>query len=151
DVVTDLVGEEGERDPEPTAEDVPEVREVLAEQALVGVDAEGDLERVQRLRIDAAPVVGHHRQRRVARHEARDEEVQRDRRPEGDHEEPHPAEDEPQDPRLMSENCASGRHPLGFRWRSMTPQSGTSYAAGFAKAFFFVTQPARWDVLYWYQ
>src|ERR1041385_6663941 len=46
---------------------------------------------------------------------------------------------------------ASGRHPLGFRWRSMTPQSGTSYAAGLANGFFFVTQPARFEVLYWYQ
>ena len=115
------------------------------------VDAERDLERVQRLRVDAAPVAGHHRERRVARHEARDEEVQRDRGPERDHEEPEPAEDESHAPRLMSGNCASGRHPFGFRWRSMTAQSGTSYAAGFANALFFVTQPASDLVLYWYQ
>jgi hypothetical protein len=33
----------------------------------------------------------------------------------------------------------------------MTPQSGTSYAAGFANGFFFVTHPVSELVLYWYQ
>ena len=32
----------------------------------------------------------------------------------------------------------------------MTPQSGTSYAAGFANGFCFETQPPRDFVLYWY-
>src|SRR6476620_4161255 len=44
-----------------------------------------------------------------------------------------------------------GSYPFGFRWRSMTPQSGCSYAAGFAYGFCWVTQPDRLFVLYWYQ
>src|SRR4029077_14545243 len=85
------------------------------------------------------------------RHEARDQEVQRDRRPERDHEEPEPAEDEPHDPRLMSAHSPSGTHPFGLRGSRITPQSGTSNAAGFANGFFFVTQPLIDFVLYWYQ
>ena len=85
------VREERERDAEVAASKMlPRYVKYGREQALVGVDAEGDLERVQRLRVEVAPVAGHHRQRRVAGHEARDEEVDRDRRPERDDEEPQP-------------------------------------------------------------
>ena len=40
---------------------------------------------------------------------------------------------------------------FGLRWRSITPQSGFSYAAGRANGSPFSTQPARSLVLYWYQ
>ena len=110
------IREERERDPEAPAEDVAEVVEVLADEALVRLDAERDLERVQGLRVDVPVVAGHHRLGRVARHEARDEEVHRDRRPERDHEEPKPAKDEPHDPRLM----------LG----ELVPQAVTLWASG---------------------
>src|SRR3954464_1652234 len=46
--------------------------------------------------------------------------------------------------------CSTG-YALGFRLRSITPQSGFSYAAGLAKVFSFVAQPDRSLVLYWYQ
>jgi hypothetical protein len=125
-VVGDGVREERQRNAQVPSEDVAEVGEVRAEQALVVVDAERDLERVQRLRVDVAAIAGHHCDGRVARHEARDQEVQRDRRPERDHEEPQSAEDEPHNPRLISARFSLGAQPFGFRWRSMTPQSGTS-------------------------
>jgi hypothetical protein len=100
-LVRDRVREERQRDAEVTAGDVPEVREVRADQALVVVDAERDLERVQRLRVHVTLVPGHHRDRGVPRHEARDEEVQRDRRPERHDKEPKSSEDEPHLARLM--------------------------------------------------
>src|SRR5581483_1649769 len=136
--------------PEASAAHVAEVREVGTQQALVAVDAEGDLERVQRLRTDAPAVPRHHRDGGIAGHEARDEEVQRHRRPEGDHEERQTAEYEPHRARLMLV-ASLDDYPFGARWSSTTPQSGFSNADGRAYAFCGVTQPVRSLVLYWYQ
>src|SRR4029077_2435077 len=66
--------------------------DVLLEDVLLGVDAEQDLEGVQRVRAQRAAVLPQHRDRRVPRHQPRQHEVDGERRPQGEGEEAEAAE-----------------------------------------------------------
>src|SRR5262245_16983616 len=74
---------------------IAEVVEVLVDEALLGIDAEGDLERFQGLRADPAVEFGYQGHSRIARHQARQEEIQREARPKRSKEESEPAKGEP--------------------------------------------------------
>ena len=52
---------------------------------------------------------------------------------------------------MSGELCLRPVIPSASGAASTTPQSGTSYAAGFAYGFPCVTQPVSDFVLYWYQ
>jgi hypothetical protein len=69
--------------------------DVLRDQALVRVEAELRLERLEGLRGDRALELAQHRQGRVARHQPRQQEVQRDRNPQRQHKEAQAAQHEP--------------------------------------------------------
>ena len=114
-----------------------EVVEVLREQALVAVDAEGDLQRVQGLPADPAVEAPDQRLRRVARHQPRDEEVDRQRRPEREGEEAEPPQDD-----------TSPATHFGCRCSRTTSTSGTWKADGSAIGFDGESQPENDAVSY---
>jgi hypothetical protein len=58
-----------ERGAEVAGQDLVQVAEVLREQALLRVDPEQDLQRVQRLRAELAVELRHHGQRGISRHQ----------------------------------------------------------------------------------
>src|ERR1700679_2419272 len=73
-----------------------QVAEVLAEQALVRVDPEQDLQGVQGLGAELAVELRHHGQRGVSRHQPRQQEVEGKRRPQREDEETKAAQRVPQ-------------------------------------------------------
>ena len=83
---------EVERRAEVAGDDLVQVVDVLHRQALVGVDPEEDLQRVERLRGEVAVELRQHGQRRVPRHQPRQQEVECQRRPEREEEEPQAAQ-----------------------------------------------------------
>ena len=85
---------EGHRRPEVAGEHVVQVGDVLLPQARVGVDPEQDVQRLQRLRVQLPVELGHHRERGVARHQPREQEVDGQRYPQREQEEAEAAERE---------------------------------------------------------
>ncbi len=73
---------------------IAEVLEILADQALMSIEAELRFQCLERLRADPALMVGEHRERRVSRHQPRQHEVERDRHPQRQREEAKAAQHE---------------------------------------------------------
>ena len=158
-----------ERGAEVAGQDLVQVAEVLREQALLRVDPEEDLQRVQRLRAELAVELRHHGQRGVSRHQPRQEEVEGQRYPQREDEETEAAQ-------RVSQGCVrllwcSGvsargsagqgscrRAPARGVWVTSAPGAaaparcpGRRTAHGWAYGSPWVGQPLKVPVSYWYQ